>query len=143
MIQELRLSDAADIAALHAKSFETSWPEIDMAEHIEKDLALGFMDGETLAGFVLVRKSFEQSEILTIAVSKDYQRKGIAAQLLAAAQTAVKTGGGNVIFLEVAEDNPAAIALYVKAGYEPFGRRPAYYKRAKGRVAARLFQKKL
>lgn len=143
MIRALQLSDAADIAALHAEGFETSWPENDMAEHIEKDLALGFLDGGTLAGFVLVRESFEQSEILTIAVGKDYQRKGIAAQLLVAVQSAVKTGGGNVIFLEVAEDNPAALALYSRAGYEPFGRRPAYYKRAKGRVAARLFQKKL
>ena len=143
MIRELRLSYAANMAALHAENFETAWPEADMAEHIEKDVALGFMEGESLVGFVLVRMNFEQSEILTIAVAKAYRRKGIAAKLLAGAEMAAKRGGGSVVFLEVAEDNPAAIALYGKAGYEPFGRRPAYYKRAKGRVAARLFQKKL
>lgn len=143
MIRTLTLADAANMAALHADSFETAWPEADMAEHIGNDIALGFFRGNDLAGFVLLRRSFEQGEILTIAVGENHRRDGLAAQLLDHVEMAAKGEGCHVVFLEVAEDNVAAIALYMKAGYEPFGRRPAYYKRAAGRVAARLFQKKL
>ena len=143
MIRTLRASDAAAMTALHAESFEAGWPEEDMAEHIENDMALGFIQEDVLAGFILIRLNFEQSEILTIAVSPSHLRQGIGAKLLIAGETAVTEQDGQIIFLEVAEDNPYAIALYGKTGYENFGRRPAYYKRAGGRVAARLFQKKL
>jgi len=47
------------------------------------------------------------------------------------------------MFLEVAEDNEAAIHLYRSLGFQPIGRRPAYYRRADGRVAAITFSKKL
>jgi len=143
MIRKLRATDSEDMAAIHAVSFETGWPEADMAEHIENDMALGFIHDDGLAGFILIRLSFEQSEILTIAVSPSHLRKGIGAKLLSAGETAVGQEDGDIIFLEVAEDNLAGIALYQSQGYQGFGRRPAYYKRAKGRVAARLFQKKL
>lgn len=37
--------------------------------------------------------------------------------------------GADAIFLEVAEDNPGAIALYRSTGFETVGRRPDYYPR--------------
>jgi len=36
-----------------------------------------------------------------------------------------------------------AITFYKKSGFEPIGKRPAYYKREKGRVAALTFRKAL
>jgi len=54
-------------------------------------------------------------------------RKGLARAVLAQAETAVQTLGAAVIFLEVAEDNDAARALYAQAGYAQIGRRPGYY----------------
>jgi len=143
MIRALTAVDAVDMAALHALSFEKGWPETEMAEHAEKDVALGVFEDDRLSGFILIRCLTDQSEILTITVDPNFRRGGVGEKLLSAGEVAAQQAGGTVIFLEVAEDNTAAIALYGKAGYEGFGRRPAYYKRAGGRVAARLFQKKL
>ena len=45
------------------------------------------------------------------------------------------------IFLEVGEDNPAAIALYRAAGFGQVGRRPGYYRRKDtGRIAALIMR---
>ncbi|MFA4893699.1 GNAT family N-acetyltransferase, partial [Brevundimonas sp.] len=40
--------------------------------------------------------------------------------------------GARRLFLEVAEDNEAARALYGRAGFSEAGRRPRYYARADG-----------
>jgi ribosomal-protein-alanine N-acetyltransferase len=43
-----------------------------------------------------------------------------------------------VLFLEVADDNPAALALYEGSGFEQAGRRRAYYARPDARRADAL-----
>ena len=55
----------------------------------------------------------------------------------------LKSSGVSVLFLEVAEDNAAAKALYDRCGFTPIGKRPAYYRREGGRVAALTFRKDL
>ena len=62
--------------------------------------------------------------------------------LYAVAGTAASFGAEEV-FLEVAEDNPAAIRLYEAVGYEPVGRRKAYYERRGGAVDAILLRARL
>ena len=42
------------------------------------------------------------------------------------------------MFLEVAADNPAAIALYRKQGFAEIGRREGYFARANGQPATAL-----
>jgi ribosomal-protein-alanine N-acetyltransferase len=49
--------------------------------------------------------------------------------------------GAKRIFLEVSEENPAAIALYASAGFERVGRRENYYRsKMKGAVAALIMR---
>jgi ribosomal-protein-alanine N-acetyltransferase len=40
--------------------------------------------------------------------------------------------GATRLFLEVADDNAAALALYARAGFSEAGRRPGYYARPDG-----------
>ncbi|MEL7014140.1 MAG: GNAT family N-acetyltransferase, partial [Pseudomonadota bacterium] len=49
----------------------------------------------------------------------------------------------NTIFLDVAETNTGARALYAGAGFEEKGRRRAYYQTPHGRVDALLLVKSL
>lgn len=99
--------------------------------------------GEPLSAFIILRYGGQQAEILTLVTSPLQRHKGLARALLVASESAILTEGGDIIFLEVAEDNKAAISLYSTSGYEQFGRRPAYYRRDKGRVAALTFRKRL
>lgn len=135
----LLASDAGDMAALHAAGFDHPWPKEDMSEHTERDIALGI--GAPLQGFVIFRAAADQAELITVTVSQQARRKGYAKALIQAGEKAAVQNGVVVIFLDVAEDNLPAIALYKSLGYEPFGRRPAYYRRAGGRVCALTFRK--
>lgn len=129
------------MAAIHAKSFERGWPALDMAVHIKRDICYGTDD--PLTAFIILRCAGSQAEILTIATHPDHRGEGLGSELLS--KTLIKLSALNIreIFLEVAEDNAAAQALYRRAGFTPIGRRPAYYRREKGRVAALTFSKML
>ncbi len=141
MIRQLVPEDAAAMARLHASSFDPAWPESDMHGHINSDLVVGY--GDPLAAFVILRLSADQGEILTLVTDPDHRGQGLAGQVLSEAEKHAAQQGVDILFLEVAEDNDPARALYKKLGYERIGRRPAYYRRKNGRVAALTFRKKL
>jgi len=141
MIRALNVKDAPRMSEIHAQSFHKGWGEADMQTHIQKDLCFGF--GRPLDGFIILSSAADQAEILTIATDPVYRRRGIARALLEISETELVDNGVDTLFLEVAEDNDAAIKFYKGAGFEPIGRRPAYYKREMGRVAAITYRKRL
>ena len=142
-MRALNATDAKDMASLHAESFERSWDALEMATHTQRDLCYGIEAEGQLAAFTIISLAAAQTEILTIATAKAARRQGWGRKLLEATVMELKEKGASELFLEVAEDNPAAIALYKSTGFSPIGRRPGYYRRAKGRVAAITFSKKL
>lgn len=141
MSRSLHAMDALRMADIHAESFFKGWSEKDMLGHIQKDLCFGH--GRPLEGFVILGHAADQAEILTIAVDPAARRQGLARKLLDIAETELTDLGVDTLFLEVAEDNAPAIAFYKTGGFEPIGKRPAYYKREKGRVGALIFRKRL
>ncbi|MEM9599745.1 MAG: GNAT family N-acetyltransferase [Pseudomonadota bacterium] len=144
-VRVLKAPDADAMAQIHAASFETGWPALDMAVHIGRDLCLGVEqhEGGTISAFVILRRSDVDAEILTIATQPSARGQGLARRLLRAAQDRLKSDGLRHIFLEVAEDNVAAQGLYESLGYAPIGRRPGYYVRQDGRVAALTYSQAL
>ena len=143
MIKPVPLSFAPQLAALHKDGFAKGWPEDDFAAHIGSPLddVLGCFDEDVLCGFIIMRTQDDQAEILTIVVDKARRRDSLGTQLLRAGEAAATVRGADIIFLEVAKDNPVAINLYKQADYQPCGVRPRYYRRPRGRVDALLFQK--
>ncbi len=81
------------------------------------------------AGFALYRAVDGEAELLTISVMPEARRSGIGADLLAACEDGARASGAARLFLEVAEGNVAARALYDRAGYRECGRRKGYYRR--------------
>ena len=80
----------------------------------------------------------DEAEILTLAVHPTARRRGIAARLTAQAAAAARSLGVVRLFLEVAEDNAPARALYAALGFQPAGRRRGYYARKDGPAADAL-----
>ncbi len=78
------------------------------------------------AGFLLGRILAGEAEVLTLAVHPDARRRGIGRDLLARFLARAAAGGAARAFLEVAEDNPGALALYAAAGFAAVGRRRGY-----------------
>ena len=128
-------ADAEALARVHATAFETPWSAADLAVLLDGPggLALSTGDG-TIHGFILIRANSYDAEILTLAVDPAFRRRGLARMLVEGAARLAESQGAEALFLEVAEDNPAAIALYAGLGFDQVGRRRAYYAR-KGRDA--------
>lgn len=129
------------MADIHAASFDTGWDALEMSVHCTKDLCLGL--GEPLSAFIICSVAVDQAEILTLATRPEARRSGLGRMLLAETVTALRDKQVTELFLEVAEDNLAARALYKGAGFSAIGRRPGYYRRPQGRMAAITFSKKL
>ena len=141
MIRSPNIKDAARMAEIHAKSFFKGWTVADMETHVQTDICFGF--GRPLDGFIIISSAADQAEILTIATDPAQRQRGIARALLDISETELVDNGVDTLFLEVAEDNEAAIKFYKGAGFDPIGRRPGYYKREMGRVAAITYRKRL
>lgn len=94
-------------------------------------------------GFAIGRAVAGEAELLTIAVAPEARRGGIGRALLAEFEAEARRRDAAKAFLEVAADNPAALALYRAAGWVESGRRRGYYRRAGGNVDAVLMSKRL
>lgn len=140
-VRRLTATDADAMAAVHAVSFERPWPALDMAVHVKKDLCLGA--GTPLKSFVILGGTDLHAEILTVATHTEHRGQGLARQLLTDAIKRLKSQGRKELFLEVAEDNQIARNLYETLDFVPVGRRPGYYKRADGRMAAITYSLRL
>jgi ribosomal-protein-alanine N-acetyltransferase len=80
--------------------------------------------GTIYAGFCSWRQSApDEAEILNLAVDPPWRRRGVGSALL----EAVLERARGEIFLEVAEPNSPAIALYRKRGWVDVGVRSGYY----------------
>jgi ribosomal-protein-alanine N-acetyltransferase len=138
--------DVPRLAALQAASFELPWSAQALAATLAGEGVLAFAteaDG-VIDGFVVARVAAGEAEILTLAVDPARRRAGLGERLAAAAVAAAGDAGAEAVFLEVATDNPAAIALYGKLGFVAAGRRPAYYPRREGpRVDALILRRDL
>ena len=83
------------------------------------------------AGFVLTRHAPDEEELLLIAVSPSHRGRGLGERLLALLFENARMRGAARIYLEMRRGNPA-VRLYEKAGFEPIGVRPNYYRMTNG-----------
>jgi len=122
--------DCEALARLHALSFETSWDAIFLANLLSQEgvFALGRAD----AGFIVLRIVADEAEILTLATEPGLRRRGLGRQLVEAAALMAQRAGIGRLFLEVAQDNEAALALYRRCGFLKVGHRRGYYRRPTG-----------
>jgi ribosomal-protein-alanine N-acetyltransferase len=77
-----------------------------------------------VAGFLVIRQTGPEREILNIAVAPEFRRRGVARGLLA--EELASTPGPR--FLEVRASNRAAIQLYESVGFRACGVRQNYYR---------------
>lgn len=82
---------------------------------------------EIRLGYLLLMRAADEGEILRIAVSPVYKRKGVADAMMRALEIWVVSHGIKSVYLEVRADNEPAIALYKKNGFRVQGIRKHYY----------------
>lgn len=95
-----------------------------------------------LVGYVVVTHAGGDAELLNIAVSPKFQRKGIGSIFLQHAISCV-VGHADMLFLEVRVSNRKAIELYSKEGFFEVGNRKNYYPTVNGYEDALLMASQL
>jgi ribosomal-protein-alanine N-acetyltransferase len=128
-LRAVAAGDAAVLAMLHGDGAEGAWNAETFAGLLLLPGTFGFIAADRGApvGFVLARVAADEAEILTIAVARGSRRRGLGARLMHFAAGEAAGRGAARMFLEVAEDNRPALALYRALDFAVVGRRPGYY----------------
>jgi ribosomal-protein-alanine acetyltransferase len=81
----------------------------------------------TVAGFAVAAVFAPESELESIAVARNQQRRGVARRLLAELTAELRGCGVSELHLEVRASNQRARSFYSALGFAETGRRPSYY----------------
>lgn len=125
--------DAPRLARLHAEGFAHGWAVADfeamLAEHaiVADVLVSQGMFGAIVTGFAISRIAMDEAELLTITLDAEVRGKGLSTRLLTHHAGNLRRAGVETLFLDVAEDNETALALYNRLGFAEIGRRKGYY----------------
>lgn len=140
------IDDAPVLASLHAPVFADAWPAEAFASLLSREgvsVFLGARAAGSAEGFVLVRVAAGEAEVLTFCVAEAARRCGLGRALLRAAVDAAAAARAVEMFLEVGEENAAALALYRREGFQDVGRRRAYYRHGDDGADALVMRKVL
>jgi [ribosomal protein S18]-alanine N-acetyltransferase len=122
---------AAELAQLHAGLFDKPWGTDAIAELLRHPGSTSFLarlgGPSQPVGFIMGQLAADEAEILTLGVHKDRQRHGIGRRLVEALARAAKKAEARRLFLEVGQNNAAAIGLYRGLGFKEAGLRKGYY----------------
>jgi ribosomal-protein-alanine N-acetyltransferase len=137
--------DAASLAVLHAASFNRGWSEQEFEQLLtdRSVVADRATVGRKNVGFILSRCAADEAEILSVAVARSLQGRGLARRMLDLHLRRLAGFGLRTVFLEVEEGNTPARKLYARAGFREVGRRPGYYPQGGTAKAAMVLRRDL
>lgn len=132
------LGDVLLLARLHAESFDHPWTEDMIASSLPLPGAGAIVVelANSVYGFVQYQWVAGEAEINTLCVLPIYRGQGFGRALMEALISQLKHMNTIRLYLEVAADNTAAIALYQRHGFLETGVRKGYYARKSGAVDA-------
>ena len=86
---------------------------------------IGYYENDALVGILIFKAVLDQANLIYIKVLEEFQKQGIASYLMQQYHRIL--GHTFTFFLEVHQDNQAAIKLYKKMGYRRNRIRKNYY----------------
>ncbi|MFN4309766.1 MAG: tRNA (adenosine(37)-N6)-threonylcarbamoyltransferase complex dimerization subunit type 1 TsaB [Ferrovibrio sp.] len=127
--------EAADILALlHHEAFDSgahgeTWNAQSFRDLLAMPgaLCLLALSADQPVGFLLLRVAADEAEVISLGVKSRLRRLGVAAALMRDGLAQLAGRGVRRCFLEVADDNAAARALYTGLGFQAVGHRRGYY----------------
>lgn len=114
-------------SVIESECLSTAWSFEQIKDIPEYAYYIGAFDNQTLCGIASMYAIAGEGQVMNVAVSHVYRRKGVAAGLMdSLVKKAVESKCENIT-LEVAEDNFSAISLYEKCGFVAVGKRNGFY----------------
>ena len=122
-------AELSEMEAICFPDASSKWSEEDYAGHLANEAGLTVSDE---MGFAVGRVAADEAEIIMLGVLPDFRKNGHGTDLLVQFEVEAQTRGAKSIYLEVAADNAAALALYKSREFNRVGRRRKYYENAQG-----------
>jgi ribosomal-protein-alanine acetyltransferase len=131
VIRPAAATDVPSLLALESDLFgRDAWSEASVREELDGPgrRAVVLVDGSRVLGYAVTMRAGDVVDLQRIAVRRDRQRQGLAAQLLADVLAAARTDGAERMLLEVSVTNAAAVAFYEAQGFTRIDVRRRYYR---------------
>jgi ribosomal-protein-alanine N-acetyltransferase len=127
------LADAPALVAIERRCFGDPWSEGSFRDALTSvwNFVLVAQAARGVVGYLIGREAAGTGEVLNLAVTPEYRRRGVGEALLGAGLAAFRRSRMEEVFLEVRESNTSARALYARHGFRPVGQRSAYYRNPK------------
>ncbi|MBE6497240.1 MAG: ribosomal-protein-alanine N-acetyltransferase [Methanobrevibacter sp.] len=136
IIRKFVPTDLKRVFEIENMSFNQSYG-IDMFQQLY-DMGVGFLVAEDegyVIGYVIFWIKYEyQGHIISIAVDKNYRRKGAGTKLLVKAIAILSLLNLNTIYLEVNENNVGAVEFYKSFNFKIDRTVPGYYENGDGAI---------
>ena len=136
-IAEAGAGECAVLANLHAGCFDPGWSEAEFATLLAMPGAIALLAGSSPqsppVAFLLARTAGGEAEIVIVGTAPAARRLGLARRLIEHLFALLDGRGVDAVFIEVADGNAPARALYERLGFAICGRRSRYYDRGGGR----------
>jgi [ribosomal protein S18]-alanine N-acetyltransferase len=129
IIENMTEEDLDEVVEIEKATFTDPWPK----RAFKYDLSSGYamplvaLAGEAVVGYASLYCVEDEMQIGNIAVSPDFQNRGVGAKLMQRIVEDAQKMKIAHIYLEVRQSNEIAIKLYLKFGFVISGRRRLYY----------------
>lgn len=126
----MTFADLDEVCRLENESFPVPWTRNLFEQELqqpEKTIYLVACSNERVIGYVGLSQALNEGHITTLAVDKDFHRRGIASTLILHVAAEALKRKMDVLTLEVRASNLTAQDLYRKFGFKIAGIRKSYY----------------
>ena len=129
IVREMTYNDIASVAEVDKAAFSDAWKDDSFADELKKDYSHYFVcesDGE-IVGYAGIWCIYETAELIRIATTPGFRKKGVAKELMQKISECAKSCGCERMMLEVRESNIPAQELYKRFGFNEISIRKGYY----------------
>jgi ribosomal-protein-alanine N-acetyltransferase len=127
ILRPVTLTDLLQIYKINTSVQSSPWSKKAIEDELTNSASKGWvtLDNVNITGYIFVRVTGDQLEILTLGVGYEHQRRGIARALIKHVLHILIEA--SEVILEVNENNIAALTLYKTLGFKIFNTRKNYY----------------
>lgn len=140
-ISNATLDDLDELHKIEVACQDHPWSKEQIASAINSNQTLWLIKKNTqIAGFLLWQAQIDEAEIYDLAIAPEFQRQGLASELLNQLIQACQEQTIHKIFLEVRASNQKAQSLYSKHQFKKIAERKDYYRTATGKENAWIME---
>lgn len=126
----MQRADIDAVMGIERASFVDPWARVAFEREVTNSFSRPLVARNTageIVGYVIYWIAGPEVHVLNLAVTREYQRKGVGNRMMDRALSDATAAGAEVVVLEVRPSNAAARALYARLGFEEVSRRRKYY----------------